>query len=108
MSRYTTILFPNTKLAYGLNKPTGGFYWQEIDIDDNIVSERDALSLTSLINDLNNYNINPNIKILINDFLANDPEPTIVQLNIGRIFNRNIKSMLLEVMSDVISWIPNS
>ena len=92
------------KIVYGLDKPTGGFFWQEFTSDDEeVVAERDGLSLTTLLADLKNkFSIEPNIQMLIDEF-TNERYPTILQINVGKMFNKDIPSMLEEVENDVTS-----
>jgi hypothetical protein len=90
------------KIVFGLDKPTGGYFWQEFTLDDEeVVAEKDGLSLTALLADLkNNFSIEPNTQMLIDDFLS-DRYPTILQMHIGEMFNKDIAGMLEEVENDV-------
>jgi hypothetical protein len=90
------------KIVFGLDKPTGGYFWQEFTSDDEeVVAEKDGLSLTSLLADLKNkFDIEPNIQVLIDEF-SSEKYPTILQINVGTMFNKDVVSMLKEVESDV-------
>jgi len=113
MSRYNKDLASGRLLSYGLDKPTGGYFFQEFLTDEefeetggdsDIVTERDGLSLTSLITDLmNGYAYVPPIDMLVSDFFSEE-NPTPLQFHVGQMFDKDIKSMLLEVMNDVVSW----
>ena len=90
-----------SKISYGLSKSTGGYFWQEFTPEEEIIIEKDGLSLTTLIADLEaKFDINVNIQMLIDDFLS-ERYPTILQMNIGKMFNKDISSMLEEVENDV-------
>jgi hypothetical protein len=87
---------------YGLDKATGGYFWQEYTLDDEeTITEKDGLSLTTLVIDLMNmFNFRVHKRMLIDDF-ASEKYPTILQINVGKMFNKNIVGMLEEVESDV-------
>ena len=111
MSQYDRKLENGRILRYGLSKATGGFFWQifftneeieEFESDSEIFSERDGLSLTGLIADSDSFgNMFDSVRELINDWFS-EPYPTGLQINVGKMFNKDIRSMLAEVGFDVI------
>jgi len=113
MSRHNRILENGRMLTYGLDKATGGFFWQvfftgeEIDsfedgFDSEVYAEKDGLSLTALIGDIESFNNKvDNLRDLIDDWYS-EPYPTGLQIHIGAMFNKDIESMLAEVGYDVI------
>lgn len=113
MSRYTKELPSGRILSFGLDKASGGYFWQEFlseaeiaereDEDEDLIVEEDGLCLTALIDDLKNYGYIPPIDALVNDFFSEE-NPTALQIHVGKMFNKDISSMLLEVMNDVVSW----
>jgi len=116
MSRYNRILENGRMLTYGLDKSTGGFFWQvfftadEMEkfgdgYDSEVYAEKDGLSLTALIADTDRLgNRFDNINELFDDWFS-EPYPTGLQIHVGKMFNKDIQSMLEEVGFDVIKWI---
>jgi hypothetical protein len=101
MSQHYFINTNGNEVMYGLSKSAGGYFWQEFTPEEEVITEKDSLSLTTLIADLESkFGINVNIQMLIDDFI-NERYPTILQINVGKMFNKDIVSMLKEVESDV-------
>jgi len=116
MSRYNKVLENGRMLTYGLDKATGGFFWQvfftgdeiekfEDDFDSEVFAEKDGLSLTAVIADTESLGSKlDNLSDLCDDWFS-EPYPTGLQIHVGKMFNRDIRSMLAEVGFDVIKCI---
>ena len=87
-------------IMYGLDKPTGGYYWQKFDDEDNVLSEADGLTLTELLDYLEDKETAIPLTELIKDFLEED-EPTPLQINVGKMFGKDIVRSLESVKEDV-------
>ena len=119
MSRYNRVLPNGRMFNYGLDKATGGFFWQvfftdeEIEsfddgFDSEVYAERDGLSLSALIADADSFNITlRNLSELFNDWFS-EPYPTSLQIHVGKMFNKDVSSMLSEVGFDVLKCIADT
>jgi len=115
MSRYNRYLDNGRMLAYGLDKATGGFFWQvfftadELEkmtdgYESEVYAEKDGLSLTALLADIEQFNEKVDNIIELFDDWYKEPYPTGLQIHVGKMFNKDIQSMLVEVGFDVIKW----
>jgi len=101
MSRHVVYRGDNTLLAYGIDLPTGGFFWQITGNDDELLDDGDGLTLTELTSSLAKFSIDIPIKELIDEFM-NAEKPTPLQINVGKMFNKDIISMLSNVGLDLM------
>jgi hypothetical protein len=102
MSRHITY-FPlrtNTYIAYGFDSPTGGFFFQELNDEDDEIDGKDGLTLSELFLYFKENGIDVDEKQLVKDF-ENAELPTNLQLNVGKMFGKNITDMLLNVYFDI-------
>jgi hypothetical protein len=105
MSQYTTKLDDGSEILYGLDKPTGGYFWVEFqysDGEEEPVGEGRALTLSGLLSCLELYGIKPDIKKLINDF-EKEEEPTSLQIRVSKLFGEpNPIEKLHRVLRDLV------
>ena len=99
MSRYNIL-----NISYGLDKPTGGYYWQEFCLNDSdeLSDEKDGITLTELVSAMNKkFNIPIDTEKLAMDYvIAEQPSP--LQISIGKMFNRDIEFTLKVVADDLM------
>jgi hypothetical protein len=101
MSQYGFKNKNDNKILYGLDKPTGGYFWQEIDAANNLLNAEQGLGLTDLITYLKtNFDGIIPFTNLMKDFLRED-DPTPLQIFVGFQFGKDIKKMLEHVKEDV-------
>jgi hypothetical protein len=108
MSQYKLFLENGRELLYGLDKPTGGYFYTEFftkdesnDPCDTIVESRSALTLSELLLDLwKLYNVFPNKDNLISDWFRAYP-PTPMQISMAKLFDVNLLELLEKVEKDV-------
>ena len=106
MSQYGFDNKAGNEVMYGLDKPTGGYFWQEVDKKDKeLLCYAQGLSLTELLDYLDiNYNGLIPLTDLINDFLIEE-NPSPLQINVGKMFGKDISHKLEHVKEDVDSQI---
>jgi len=92
------------KVLYGIDLPTGGCFWTEFlkDSDeDEVVCQRDGITLTQLVNDLlHNFDFNLNPVIILMQ-LEREPMPTQLQYRIAAMFGKNLSDMLRAFSEDL-------
>lgn len=112
MSQHRFFNIDGREVVYGLDKATGGYFWQEyLRVDEitpenseELYREAEGLSLTALMAVLENrFNADIDYHDLITDF-HHSPHPTQLQINVGKAFGKDIISMLHEVEMDVVGW----
>jgi len=104
MSQYRFINNDGNLVLYGLDKPTGGYFFSELNNDDELVAQRSALTLRQLIFFLSSdyYYILENFEIdkLEEDF-ENNSEPTELQRQINKMFGEMLDDNLEKVKKDL-------
>jgi hypothetical protein len=104
MSQYRFVNNNGNFVLYGLDKPTGGYFVTELDKDEELISNKNTLTLRQLIVCLasNYYYILENFEIdkLEEDF-ENDPEPTELQRQINKMFGEMLDDNLKKVKKDL-------
>jgi hypothetical protein len=101
MSQYGYTNKFGNQVIYGLDKPTGGYFWQEIDAMGKIWDAKQGLGLTDLLTYLRaNYDGIIPFTDLMKDFLRED-EPTPLQIFNAEQFGNDIVKMLENVKEDV-------
>jgi hypothetical protein len=95
------------KLYYGFDAPSGGYFWDILDKNEEWECGRDGLTLTALRSDLKEYvfiDISPDIlvkefiKVMSNEELA----PTSLQIENAKMFGVDILDLLNTVRGDII------
>jgi hypothetical protein len=111
MSQYKFINKDGREVIYGLDKPTGGYFWSEFYTDEeleNLKPEEDelfdsstALTLSELVNYLVLVNA-PGVSFekLFGDFFTAS-EPTQLQYNTAKMFGQNLNKDLDRVARDI-------
>jgi len=102
MSQYHFVTKNNTTVLFGLDKPTAGFFWSELAIDDELIDSASALTCSELVSQLKelyDYNEPIEFKLLL-DF-NEDPEPTQLQINVSKMFGVDLLERLKVVAKDV-------
>lgn len=100
------------EIIYGLDKSTGGYFWQEYysidelgELDEylsEIVEDKEGLSLTLLIDDMKKlFGMDIPVDKLVEDFFQ-EPVIYIRQNPPESLYFRDIPSMLKEIEMDVI------
>jgi len=101
MSQYGFTNRASNEVMYGLDKPTGGYFWQELDEKGELICHSQGLSLTDLLDYLDtNYDGLIPLAGLIKDFL-DEADPTPLQINVGKMFGTDIMRKLEHVKEDV-------
>ena len=101
MSQYGFTNRASNEVMYGLDKPTGGYFYQELDDKGELLAYESGLSLTELLDYLDaNYDGAIPLAGLIKDFLEED-DPTPLQINVGKMFGTDIMHRLEHVKEDV-------
>jgi len=103
MSQYGFKNKDENRVMYGLDKPTGGFFWQETDAKGNILCNAYGILLTDLLSYLkNNYNGIIHVSDLVRDFFE-EKEPTLQQILTAKQFGfeNDIRKKLEDVRRDV-------
>jgi hypothetical protein len=102
MSRRFGGQFGENNLWYGIDKPTGGFFWQELTPSNEECAGRDRLTLTQLLADLLEYkHVGVSPDILVQDFFDAEA-PSRLQIDNGTRFGYDILDMLDDVKLDII------
>lgn len=114
MSSYTFVNKEGREVRYGLDKPTGGYFYnefysdQEIEYDELLPESKqfsEALTLTELEKVLvSQYEFilsDGILERLCMDWI-NDPPPTDLQHNVNTMFGKNLHQMLLRVHKDIL------
>lgn len=94
MSRYTVKKPDGRVIHYGLDKPTGGFFWQELDSDDDEIAGKDGMTFSDLKIAV------PEVKDIRSDWDV-EKQPTPQQINVGLMFGTNIVKLLLKCKDDL-------
>ena len=105
----------NRQVLFGSDKPTGGFFYTEFYRDDEIEDEdgdvvitKSALTINEIISELKEnqgYILSEEeIDNILNDWV-NEPEPTPLQHNIGKMFGFNLSEQLERTESSIFSYI---
>jgi hypothetical protein len=103
MSRIRHLLDNGNVFVYGLDKPTGGFFWQELDArEEDELAANDGLTLSQLQNVLDRkFIVSYNLAVLVQDFYRAE-KPSHLQVNVGKMFGKDIHGMLQEAERDII------
>ena len=108
MSQHYTKTESGREVLYGLDEPTGGFFFteffldEEIDIENDydVASSKDGLTLTELVKELNNLNVEYFVELLLNDY-KHFQNPSPLQIHVGKMFGRDVLAMLERVHQDM-------
>lgn len=113
MSAYTFTNKEGREVRYGLDKPTGGYFYNEFytdeeiessDFNDEVKSFSEALTFTELEKVLTTqygFYMSDSITLkLVTDWI-HEPWPTPLQYNINNMFGKNLETMLLRVQEDL-------
>lgn len=111
MSQYKFINKDKREVLYGLDKPTGGYFWTEFYTDDEQVKIgfgnnetydfANALTLTELFRFLSINKVeDTSFEKLLFDFL-HAPEPTPLQFNTSKMFGKDLDKQLDRVARDI-------
>ena len=114
MSQYFFTNNNNRKVLYGLDMPTGGYFYTEfyndeenLENDDEVVMSHDGLTLTELWKEvLSEYSIelsNETIKKLLLDVHL-EPHPTQLQYTISSMFGKDLGKMLNRMFEDFSNY----
>ncbi len=117
MSRYKAITKFTHDLIFGLDKPTGGYFFTEFfsekemesrpENSSAIVLTKDALTLTDLIAHLNliyQYEISESDKRrLVLDYYQSS-DPTQLQINVSKMFGFDLGLALQKVQADLNNY----
>jgi hypothetical protein len=89
-------------LMYGFDAPTGGFFWNLINnSNEELSGAEDGLTLTQLKDSMmGNFSIEISSNEMIEDFTKAEP-PSVLQINVGKMFGKDIISMLNKVGEDI-------
>lgn len=100
----------NREVLYGFDAPTGGFFWTEFYTEDEYkltgqeaMRAVNGLTLTELLRDLEREFFTPSLnmkKKLIHQY-TQAPRPTPLQIKIGKMFGKNIITLLKAVDADM-------
>ena len=99
----------NRQVLYGFDAPTGGFFYteflredelEELDAPDETNSHKDGMTLTDFLSEVKKFEIEIPVNVLLRDFFQATP-PTPLQVKIGRMFGKDILSMLDDVVKDI-------
>ena len=97
------------QVLYGLDKPTGGFFYTEFLKDDEIVDDdvkesQDGLLLSKLkkifVEKYNKYFTGLEIRMLLEDW-RNSENPSPLQFQINKNFGKDLNNMLWNVQEDL-------
>ena len=106
MSQHYFTTNDGRKVLYGLDKPTGGFFftefWKDEEIaDDEVKNSKDALTLTELVDFCNKeYNNLIDIESLTGEW-SSDEDPSPMQYQVNKMFGKDLKAMLNRVVVDL-------
>jgi hypothetical protein len=100
MTRHVVYNGDGTLLAYGFDAPTGGYFWQLTNIDNEIVDSGNGLVLSQLVGVLGTTRV-LSIDVLVREFIMAE-KPTPLQINIGNMFGKDVVSMLSDVGLDLM------
>jgi hypothetical protein len=112
MSQYNFQLPNGRTVMYGLDLPTGGFFFTEFFAENEIIEnyeevaqKESGLTLTELVSKiLRDYHYAADSASLIKDVDAAEL-PTPLQFQINRMFGKDLESMLIRVEKDLKGWI---
>jgi hypothetical protein len=102
MSQYRFVKKNGNSLLTGLDKPTGGFFWNELDSEEKLVASKSNLSCSELLDDLVAvHNISEDLEYRLLMDWNNDPNPTQFQKNTSKMFGVDLEGSLHRVHIDV-------
>lgn len=110
MTQYKFWNKSNREVLYGLDKPTGGYFFTEFFTDEEMEEGRSnetkqnesGLTLTELHNALwDEYKFLVSDDTLASDYLI-DPYPTPLQFNINKMFGRDLLNMLEKTKNNLV------
>lgn len=99
MSRKEIVRKDGTVFAFGFDAPTGGYFWQLIK-DDEEINSASGILLSELVDSF------PEVSTAISDLVkdvAFSPKPTPLQINIGKMFGKDIIESLNNVSIDLFA-----
>jgi hypothetical protein len=111
MSQYRFTNRDGREVMYGLDKPTGGYFWTEFYTDEELAKIGNdnneaydlasALTFTELVRflSMNNAEDAP-VEKLIFDFI-HSPEPSPLQFNTAKLFGKDLDKQLDRVARDI-------
>jgi hypothetical protein len=100
MSRHVVYEGDGSLLAYGFDAPTGGYFWQLTNTENEIVDEGNGLVLSQLMGTLGTTET-LSVDDLIREFIVAE-KPTPLQINIGKMFGIDVVAMLSDVGLDLM------
>jgi hypothetical protein len=110
MSQHWFTTKENRKVLYGLDKPTGGYFFTEFWNDEEIVNDDDvkesesALLLSKLkkifVEKYNKYLTGFEIQMLMNEWKTSE-NPTPMQFQVNKMFGKDLNNMLWNVQEDL-------
>jgi hypothetical protein len=107
MSRHIVYKGDGNLLTYGFDAPTGGYFWQLINSEKEEIDGAQGLLLSQLAGTLGASFIQ--VEDLIRDFRRAE-EPTPLQINVGKMFGRDVGKMLelveLDLMENFHMFLP--
>jgi hypothetical protein len=110
MSQHNFQTKENRNVLYGLDKPTGGYFftefWKDEEIvDDEVKNSQDSLTLTELISyaflEYGYTFSNSEKSVLVNDWFK-DQEPSSMQYQVNSMFGKDLKTMLNKTHNDFV------
>ena len=107
MSQHSFTTNEGRKVLYGLDKPTGGYFFtefykdNEIEDDNEVKNSKDGLTLTELsVIFAEQYNALLNMKFLALDW-DKDQDPAPMQYQVNKMFSKDLTAMLQRVNADI-------
>jgi hypothetical protein len=104
MSQHRLTTNDNNLFLYGFDAPTGGFFYSVLDENEDEIAGDDGLTLTELSVVFLKYKVRMPMDTLLLDF-NNAQEPAEIQIQIARLFGKDIKQMLQRVRKDMEGYI---
>lgn len=104
MTQYRFVTPQETEVLYGLDKPTGGYFYTELDKDEEPIRMHDGMGLKEFESTmLELFDFHPTWfrGRMVDDFLISE-NPTLLQANIYSMFGKgNLFAKLNELESEI-------
>ena len=106
MSQHWFTTVEGRKVLYGLDLPTGGYFYTEFYkdeeiVDDEVKNSEDGITLTHLSSEMKRqYAFSVDTDMLVKEW-DNALEPTPLQYNVCRMFGKDLAKMLGETRLDL-------